>query len=778
MIDDREGIERRIERNTKIVFNDLIVTVERAANDDLELNYSKCPSEPKIFQDFGLFSIFGQFASFGHIRTFEHVEHDVCRMRTSHRALDGIIIIPATNHTQFMMSLVSRVPTYITTPSINANMSVLSFPNLVPDEQDDAKTFLPSFVDLRRKNLESLYGSGDDKSPKGSVDVAIQGLVDLINFHPSYVTLSSCSGRIAIFDPKESTDGDERTSKGQGEWIFVSHELVEPASIPPLLSSSSKNNASTGKLIFKHEPLLLHIGACTVARGRQLLSLALQLGFRESGLVVTPSKVTVAIRSHSLALCVPLAYSGALRPPNDYIIALTEEANERMNSNIEKLRRLQHEIKTQLFRTSSNCSDELASPKHVQARFQKLPALNLWGHDAVTVPSKEGGASIYVFGGYGSGPSAEASEKKKVGRSNKIYSLRKHSNGSMSNHWKEKEQMGLAPGHEEQIETTWFGVDVSPTTFATTEGLRVCLLPLDDIDGDESTPTIMIWGGRSAPTCAFGDLLLYQPKLKGDHIVKPVDVRGDLPTPRWGHTLTSLSGKGGLMAVLVGGRDENGTSADNVHVLMLIEETGKRFFVWRSICASIPPQFFHSVVPMGNDRIFVVGGLANPNDLVGNFSDSYSVFGTLGSYKKRKSVIKPAAYSVFDVSSDAVTEAKVPCLEDFVSHYGCGSCCVTMDGDDAGQQVISFVGGLPLCRRKSQTLTNLGDAAEPMRWYTLDSNSRLLSNYEVHYDPGDLEEVNFGAMTYHCCVSLPDAPEVAILGGGVSSFAFGPSFAE
>jgi hypothetical protein len=51
------------------------------------------------------------------------------------------------------------------------------------------------------RNLHTPYGDGggiDNKSPKGSVNVKI---CPLVNRHPDYVTLSSCSGRVALFDP-------------------------------------------------------------------------------------------------------------------------------------------------------------------------------------------------------------------------------------------------------------------------------------------------------------------------------------------------------------------------------------------------------------------------------------------------------------------------------------------------------------------------------------------------------------------------------------------------
>ena len=72
---------------------------------------------------------------------------------------------------------------------------------------------LPSFASLRERNLKTLYGDtkiseyiNNDKSPKGSVDEKIRPLVNLINLHPEFVTLSSCSGRVAMFDPEGYAD--------------------------------------------------------------------------------------------------------------------------------------------------------------------------------------------------------------------------------------------------------------------------------------------------------------------------------------------------------------------------------------------------------------------------------------------------------------------------------------------------------------------------------------------------------------------------------------------
>ena len=227
----------------------------------------------------------------------------------------------------------------------------------IPQEHDDddEEEMLTSFVDIKKKTMRDLYGGGGkDKSPKGSVDVLIRPLVDLLNLHPSFATLSSCSGRIALFDPhlqqegsapddeylslldSEETDEEDKSlgenfssnenvllqnlgvppkssGKGSGGWLLASHSIVEPSTLVKLLEEPTKRGESRdATLMLKHEPLLLHVAASSLTRGRQLLSLALHLGFRESGLVVTQHRVTVAIRGHSLALCVPIARNGSL----------------------------------------------------------------------------------------------------------------------------------------------------------------------------------------------------------------------------------------------------------------------------------------------------------------------------------------------------------------------------------------------------------------------------------------------------------------------------------
>mmetsp|Transcript_13460 Transcript_13460/g.20472 ORF Transcript_13460/g.20472 Transcript_13460/m.20472 type:complete len:800 (-) Transcript_13460:1513-3912(-) len=661
-----------------------------------------------------------------------------------------------------------------------------SFPGILPDYIDDPSTQLDSFAEIRNKNLESLYGKGNDKSPKGFVDAAICDLVNLINAHPSFVTLSSCSGRIAVFDPKkenftpdldsEQEEGSikisDRTAKGRGEWIFVSHEPVEKSSLVELLRQNEEKHDGfkneTETLVFKHEPLLLHVAACSLPRGRQLLNLALQLGFRESGLVVSQNRVTVAIRSHSLALCVPLSRHGPLRPSDDYLVALVKESNRLMSANMKKLSRLENEIRTCLFvPILSNENIELQDGTlSKQIRSQRLPPLNLWGHDAVVVPGDGVGFTVFVFGGYGLGPNTQ---NARTGRSDQIFSIQRHPEGYFSEQWDTIKPVNHLCNNinEKEEQTTWFGVECAPAIFSAVEGLQACLLPLNNLDRNKavSSPVIVIFGGRSDPSAPFGSLLLYEPKYRSDRFMEPTDVRGDIPSPRWGHTLTSLSGKDGLMAILVGGRNERAAVIDNVHILKLVTgESGRRFFEWHLIRnTAIPPQFHHAALALKDDTVIISGGIMDPNNLM----ECFSAQALAGVYAQGQST-KPKALSVHQIMKEnEVKDIPLPDVEGYTAHYG-SSCCGFRDQED--KTILLFCGGLPMEIDEAKKCDDY-----PIQVFYYDGE---LSRYEINYSRTHDDEINFGSMVHHCCLTLPNVAEFMILGGGVSSFAFGATFAE
>ena len=690
--------------------------------------------------------------------------------------------------------------------------------NLLPDYLDDPTSknsdekILHSFIDLKRKTLQSLYGLDKnkdydhallmDKSPKGSVDEGIRSLVDLINAHPSYATLSSCSGRISLFDPNHeatistqnndfTTQGEqlqeqeqeqehaletetERTStgKGYGAWLISSHATITPSQLVAALEDQAKSN-SNHALIFKHEPLLLHVAVSNLSRARQLLKIALDLGFRESGTVVTPKRITVAIRSHSLALTVPIASRGRLRPNQEYTEELVREANERFDLNVDKLKRLETMIENTLFTTESDAEERVLDS--VDFTVSSIPDLNLWGHTAVAIPingdtlDKSIDVEIVALGGYGAGPNGK---KKTSSRSDKIYSLRR-SNGQWDNTWIElKQEKYDTPSEEMRLGG---GFEARCTAFSAREGCASCILPqLLITPKNNDSSLVAIFGGRTSPARPNNELLLMSCQPGKATIFTPTDVRGEVPTPRWGHSFTALSGKGGRLAILIGGRSESDV-VPSTHVLSCAyessgDDTNNMFFIWERLPYSIP-RFYHGTAhhstkesTSAEETILVFGGLGSTALVPG-----------ITSGKDADDNNGHSACLVVSINDKESTLRE--CEGKTGSMFGASVCWLSAFNRSDDNALFIASGGLP-CDALEEINQSTLEVVKYAKVNSAPSVERLKS--AVKHPLG--QDINFGSMVHHCCLELPASEkgtaEVALIGGGVPTFAFGQSFAR
>jgi tRNA wybutosine-synthesizing protein 3 len=232
----------------------------------------------------------------------------------------------------------------------------------------------PYFI-TRKKNSQ-WYESSSDLSLKGEIDEAALPVLNIINSHPNYLSTSSCSGRIVFwadesyletsnrsYNSISSLDNDtdnhstHRSSAKacSGKWLMVSHDKLEEnwkhqlessfASIAQYDSQSFNEQHLKGAsvLYLKMEPFILHIEACNSEYGQALLQLALQSGYRNSGLTVTKKRCIVAVRS-TLKIDAPIAL---LKGNNlswivseDYLKVLRVIANDKMKVNEEQHQRL------------------------------------------------------------------------------------------------------------------------------------------------------------------------------------------------------------------------------------------------------------------------------------------------------------------------------------------------------------------------------------------------------------------------------------------------------
>jgi tRNA wybutosine-synthesizing protein 3 len=736
---------------------------------------------------------------------------------------------------------------------------------LSPDYEDDS--IFSSFPALRLKTLHTLYETvdpahagaattvtaHDDKSPKGSVDEHIRSLVNLINHHPSYATLSSCSGRLSLFDPQmcqanknkessvaetgslgdhgeedafhreatgeitigvrgppESTGRLADTGKGStGGWRFVSHDLTEPEQILQALDHLPEEHSLSSYWTFKMEPMLMHVAACNVQRGQQLLQIALAMGYRESGLVVTDRRVTVAIRSYSRALVVPIFST----LPESFLRSLVKDANARLQANWGQMHKLQDEIQRELFRLPKK------EPSSVCLSFQScLPDLNLWGHAMVAIPavdaleSWENASSfqterpvgpdidLLTFGGYGSGPAHQASrnetmnaiQAKGPSRCSAIFRLGRRK-GRWGENWTQLAVKGC-----DQDETTRSKMSESVKVrydskhyfnccsheWTPVEGLDACsLLPATE---DKQQSLVLLFGGRAGPAHPFSDLILFDLlSFDGEcagQFCRPLDVRGCRPLPRWGHTLTALhhpcqSDDIVNVAVLVGGRDAAVAFAD-VFILSVgsvglkagVSRDEKElqccYFQWATLETPIQlgPRFHHATAITADNQVFVFGGIPDPTD----------VFGGLASCELPPSFcFRPSAGSASIELIDDVTNGRFGhSIHTWVS--------------DSDLLCITSIGGLSRLLSDSESSddsvgsTILARSAQGRKIDAGAPTCRQSAAFTMEPLPTAINEsasLGAGPLVHHRSISLSDRDIVSV-GGGVAGFAFAPCYAR
>lgn len=131
---------------------------------------------------------------------------------------------------------------------------------------------------------------------------------------------------------------------------------------------------ANGDAILKFEPFVLHV-QCRQLRDAQILhAVAINSGFRNSGITVGKrGKTILAVRStHGLE--VPLSHNGKLMVTEEYVDFLLNIANQKMEENKKRIERfyscLQHALKRE---TITNSQTEIKDPfdTHKKKRNQE-----------------------------------------------------------------------------------------------------------------------------------------------------------------------------------------------------------------------------------------------------------------------------------------------------------------------------------------------------------------------------------------------------------------------
>jgi len=189
-----------------------------------------------------------------------------------------------------------------------------------------SSTSFSSIMSFDNEKQQALNKIRSDKSKKGSVDIEILELVNLINSHPDYYTTSSCAGRIMLFL--------ESARKKGSAWLLLSHE--------PLTLQAVKRSIKPTKetLWLRMEPPILHICAKSMDAAEKLLNMANDAGFRRSSILGLKKRIIIEIMIPE-KLDSPVAEDDKIIVDEKYLRTLIRHANLRLRISRTKLKKFQ-----------------------------------------------------------------------------------------------------------------------------------------------------------------------------------------------------------------------------------------------------------------------------------------------------------------------------------------------------------------------------------------------------------------------------------------------------
>ena len=192
---------------------------------------------------------------------------------------------------------------------------------------------------------DALAENKEDLSRKHSIDDYIVSLIHRINTHHDYYTSSSCSGRTLVFTSSATVTS---SSKSDCQWLYVTHEQAD---LNAIITCLEQRPAHIDMISIKFEAFILHVICRTLECAKVLMNIALECGYRNSGLVMSnQGKITLAVRS-THALEVPIVIEGQLSVDSAYIAKVVSIANEKMTANMAKIDKFRLRVEDKLTTT-------------------------------------------------------------------------------------------------------------------------------------------------------------------------------------------------------------------------------------------------------------------------------------------------------------------------------------------------------------------------------------------------------------------------------------------
>ncbi len=175
--------------------------------------------------------------------------------------------------------------------------------------------------EFRRRRLRGY----EEAKRRGEVDGDIIPILDLINSSERFVTLSSCSGRIAVMDMPEF--GNKVESVFLGKWH-------RPVKVDEVMEAVERGRMVTWLIMF---PPIIHVACKDLKSAEMMMRIANEAGLRRSG-VISLKRFVVEVNSLE-RLETPLAVNGRMIVDEDALEVMVDFANRKLMRGKDKLRR-------------------------------------------------------------------------------------------------------------------------------------------------------------------------------------------------------------------------------------------------------------------------------------------------------------------------------------------------------------------------------------------------------------------------------------------------------
>lgn len=174
----------------------------------------------------------------------------------------------------------------------------------------------------RKKDILSKL----DKSSKKSWDEKIISLCERINSLENFYTTSSCSGRIVLIV--------DNTKKTSGLFVKVWHEQISFEELKNAL-----NEIKNKKVIFKQEPVIIHIACDDLEKSLDFLKKARSVGFKRGGIISGGNRfVLELIGTEKLEF--PIIENGKILVEEKFLKLIVKKSNENLKKSWNRVNKL------------------------------------------------------------------------------------------------------------------------------------------------------------------------------------------------------------------------------------------------------------------------------------------------------------------------------------------------------------------------------------------------------------------------------------------------------